>query len=167
MPFTMQSRNDIDRQLLIAELAGTFFRIAEDRYCLTTQKLLARIRDEWRSVPSVMRPWGFWVREYAALLPGADRVDFLAVPERVWFYDGRQYHPENVWKWMRFVSGQTLAPSNPQSDQFPLGRTAFAPYSDSDDYYLEVLWDGRYGMGWRVTSPQDRLSIVNKELWRA
>ena len=130
-------------------------------------QLLALIRAEWQKVPGIWRPWGFWVREYAPLPTGADGVDFLEVPQRVWFYDQNGLRAENVWKWMRFVAAQTLVPTGRPNERSFIGQAAFAPYSEGNDYYLEVLWAGRYGMGWRVALGADERSIIKKELWIA
>lgn len=164
---SVQGQIDNSRQLLIAELAGTLLCIMLGRRRFATQQLLAHISAEWQSVPDTWRPWGFWVREYDFIPADADGVDFLAVPQRVWFHDRAGFRPENIWKWMRFVAAQTLAPTMRATDQFPIGRTAFAPYDESDDYYLEVLWAGRYGMGWRVSLGPDGGSTLKKELWIA
>ncbi len=131
------------------------------------QQCLAQITVEWQKLAVAWRPWGFWVREYAPISGNADGVDYMAIPQQVWFHDQTGLHPENVWKWMRFVAAQTLAPTVRATDQFPIGQTAFAPYSGSDDYYLEVLWAGRHGMGWRVTPGADERIIIKKEIWIA
>jgi hypothetical protein len=132
-----------------------------------SRRLLARIGAEWQTLSETWRPWGFWVREYSSLPADADDVDLLAVPQRVWFHDQAGFRSENVWKWMRFVAAQTLAPTIRATDRFPIGLTAFAPYAGSDDYYLDMLWAGRHGVGWRVALGSDERIIIKQDLWRA
>lgn len=139
----------------------------QSRHNAATQQSLLHIEAEWQGLSETWRPWGFWVREYGPLPIDAYDVDFQAVPRRVWFRDRAGLCPENVWKWMRLVAAQTLAPTARTGDQFPIGQTAFAPYAGSDDYYLEVLWAGRNGTGWRAEPGPDERIIIKNELWIA
>ncbi len=164
--FIMEPTADAAKLKLIAELAGTVSVAAQYRRDKITQHVLVKIRDEWRKLPIEDRPWGFWVREYAPISASADSVDFESVPEWVWFSDGPRMRKENVWSWMRFVAAKILAPQRSATRLFPIGLTAFAPYEDSDDYYVEVLWGGRWGMAWRVSRGSEG-QMLNKELWRA
>ena len=50
---------------------------------------------------------------------------------------------------------------------FPIGETAFAPYEDSDDYYVEVLWGGLWGEAWRVGWGSTGQMLIKNGLWRA
>ena len=163
----MQSQDARNERAAIADLADTLLCIVQSRHASATGQILARNKAEWLTVPAICRPWGFWIREYDPLPVAADDVDQKKVPQRVWFYDNAGLRSENVWKWMRFVAVRTLAPSTQSADNFPFGMTAFAPYEDSDDYYLDVLWAGKYGTGWRVTPGREGRIITKKELWIA
>ena len=106
------------------------------------------------------------MREYAPISADAYDVDFRLVPERVWFFDRSGLREENIWSWMRLVAARTLTPYTFSVPLSPIGLTAFAPYEGSDDYYVEVLWGGRWGMAWRVSRGSEG-QMLNKELWRA
>ncbi len=163
----MEPTADAAKLKLIAELAGTISLAAQHRRENMTRQILVKMRDEWRRLPIEDRPWGLWVREYAPVPASADGVDFGSVPERVWFSDRSGMREENVWSWMRLVAAKALGPEKTLSWLFPIGQTAFAPYDGSDDYYVEVLWGGRWGMAWRISSGSRGQMLIEQELWRA
>jgi hypothetical protein len=111
--------------------------------------------------------WGIWVRQYPAIPDKSDAVDFLAFPDKVWFVEGLKVRQENSWKWMRLVAAVRLAPSPCRDMFFSIGQTAFAPYEGSDDYYVEVLWGGRWGEAWRVGISPEGKFVVKAGLWKA
>lgn len=163
----MEPTADAAKLTLIVELADTISEIALRRRDSMIRQILVKIRAEWRSVPEEYRPWGFWMREYAPIPAGADSLDFQTVPERVWFFDKSGMRSRNVWNWMRFVAAKLLAPDKSPTRMFPIGQTAFAPYEGSDDYYVEVLWGGLWGMAWDISRGPDGRMLTKSELWRA
>ena len=167
MASTMEPPADPAKLKLITELAGVISEAATQRRENMTRQILVKIRSEWRQVPEEYGPWGFWVREYASISADADSVDFEAVPERVWFFDRRGMRQENVWSWMRSVAVGSLAGYTLSVPLSPIGITALASYEGSDDYYIEVLWGGRWGEAWRVGWGSTGQMLIKNNLWKA
>ncbi len=134
------------------------------------QAIFNLINSEWQRLPIDISPFGVWMREYSAIAPDGDSVDFYAFPENVWFLDQAGLRSENVWKWQRLVTVRTHFPETTIKRKRPweIGETAFAPYRDSDSsYYVEVMWDGLWGRAWRMDISAEGVIQNKKELWRA
>lgn len=69
-------------------------------------------------------------------------------------------HFERLWDTAR------LASRDPRfSRMFLIGMASFAPYSGSQDIYLETVWGGLWGRGCRLTANQRGLLEPARELW--
>ena len=97
-------------------------------------------------------------------------------PQAAWFLDNDGVREENVWKWQRFVAVQ-ISHRPPwfsgteggwRTSIFgrthEIGWAAFAPYRDSDLYYLETVWGYLHGMGNAITF-DDSSKNLQRQLW--
>ena len=123
--------------------------------------LLARIIREWMSLPDGSRPWGVWLRYYAPIATDIDHIGTnTSVPLQAWFLDKDGISERSVWEYQRFLVVHWEQPwcgriwkerSLPISTgTYEIGLAAFAPYEDSSDVYLDWIWGGLWGRGWRV-----------------
>ena len=138
--------------------------------------LVDSIVREWQGLPASLCPWGVWIRKYSQMPPGKDQVDASVLPQWVWFLDKYGLHSRNVWEWQRFY---TVHFEQPWCSKFfsmepvhvfgagQIGLAAFAPYAGMDNYYLETLWDGRWGHGWEINFGIDNQLLARTELWIA
>ena len=117
--------------------------------------------------PRLEKAWGLWIRQYPPISVDADNVDYRAFPQKVWFVEGSEVRQENVWKWMRLIAAQELAPIWYTDHVFSIAQAAFAPYSESEDYYVEVWWGCLWGEAWRVSIGPEGQPKFLKELWKA
>lgn len=113
----------------------------------------------WRAVPRDLRPDGFWVAEHA-VIEDVDRSHEAAVVG-VWFVDAKAARARTLSDFMRFVhiqNGETWFPSPWHGQPFAafnsreramhaIGIARIGPTRQSDVYYLEYLWGGRWGAG--------------------
>lgn len=107
---------------------------------------------------------------------GKDHVDASVLPQRVWFLDKYGLHSRNIWEWQRFY---TVHFEQPWCSKFfsmepvpvfgagQIGLAAFASFAGADNYYLEMLWDGKWGKGWEVSPTANSKDLTFRELWIA
>jgi hypothetical protein len=138
--------------------------LLKDKVCRVREEikyyLLRRIADEWKSLPPQSQPWGVWLRYYAPIPEGADKISNSAVPSQVWFLDGRGMREHNIWAFRRFIVVNWEQPwcsrvikerwAGASSGRHEIGFAAFARYEEGRDVYLEIIWGGLKGRGWRV-----------------
>jgi hypothetical protein len=123
--------------------------------------ILELITEEWESLSERFKPMaGVWIRQYAPMPLELDEVnDQTMFPHAVWFLDETGLRQESIWKWRRFLvihwqqpwcSRVGKEPSGIFGHPHEIGLTAFAPYLESDRFYVEMQWGGRFGSGWQV-----------------
>ena len=138
--------------------------------------LLARIRSEWESLPADSRPWGVWLRHYAPL--AADTINLginTGPPLQAWFLDKVGLSERSVWEFQRFLVTHWVQPwcgriwkerSLPVSTgAHEIGLAAFARYEDSSDVYLDWIWGGLWGRGWRIRLSANGEPVDYEGLW--
>ena len=124
------------------------------------QAIIELITEEWFSLPEKFKPAATWIRKYPPVPLDLDEVnDTTMSPELVWFLDESGLRQESIWKWRRFLvihwqqpwcSSICKEPSDIFGNPHEIGLAAFAPYLDSDMFYVEMQWGGRFGSGWQV-----------------
>ena len=138
--------------------------------------MLDKVVREWQDLPASFRPWGVWIRKCVAVSPGEDRINALLMPQFVWFLDERGIQPRDIWEWRRFYVVQfeqrwcsKFWAKEPVSTfgACQIGLAAFAPITDKESYYLETIWDGKYGHGWEITPNIGGRLLTCNELWIA
>jgi hypothetical protein len=137
--------------------------------------LLNLIEQQWRSLPPAAQPWGVWIRSYDCVEPDSNGIAIEAWPQAVWFLDHSGLHERDIWVWQRFrvvlidqpwcQRGFAKEPVHVFGRRHEIGLAAFAPYRNSTDIYLEVIWGGTFGSGWRMGSTMDGATLHQQMIW--
>jgi hypothetical protein len=118
-----------------------------------------------------------WLRYYAPF--AADVRDLsdikLAPPLQAWFLDKSGLDERSVWEFQRFAvthgvqpwCGRILKETSLPISTGPheIGLAAFAEYEDSTDVYLDWIWGGLWGRGWRIKLGADGEPVDYEDLW--
>lgn len=145
----------------------------------TISLLFGYIRDEWIAIPSrFMPPWGVWITQHPPLPPDARDIPNLTYSiQRAWFMQApdRAPQPRSVWEYIRLVIVHFEQPWNafdiPVPDErfqgpcYPIGFAHFAPFIDSQDLCLEIVWGGRWGRGRRLRQTTPDVLTPIQEFW--
>ena len=142
------------------------------------QNLLQLITTEWESLSAEVRPRGVWIRQYAPIPIGAEReIDYSSLPLQTWFLDRRGIRKRSAWEfkrlqvvhleqpWCKKVNKERSALWTPGRHE--IGFVAFAEYENSSDVYIETIWAGLYGNGFRIKLDENGKVIYRSELWIA
>lgn len=142
---------------------------------MNNQAILNLIIEEWEKLPTRYKPPCVWIRQYPAIPLEVDELNDLTMfARRVWFLDNKGLREENVWKWRRFAVVQTQPLwamgrdkiSNPVwGHPHEIGVAGFAPYLNSDKFYVEMSWGNRYGSGWQVTIDENGKAQRERMTW--
>ena len=139
--------------------------------------MLQRIEAEWRELAPQFTPPMMWIVRHQPIESGVAELNSRgSFPEAVWFLNEDGMRAKDVWKWQRFVAVQ-MQPRPPwfagtgsyfQSSVFgkthEIGWAAFAPYENSDLYYLEKVWGHLFGVGDVITF-EDSSKHLQQRLW--
>jgi hypothetical protein len=144
------------------------------------QQLWSLIRQEWEALPEAGKPWGVWITRYAPLAAETSHpLERKSLPLQAWFLEAGMERPDerSIWAFTRFwmmhferpwdVAGWASPDSWFTARCYPLGLASFAPYADSQDFYLETIWGGRWGLGRRLTLTPEGLIERTQGLWIA
>ena len=108
-----------------------------------------------------LKPWGIWITQHSPVPADTHFIELTHTVQLVWLLQDGGFPPQarSIWEYIRFVvmhferpwDPSHLASRDPRFDRiYPLGFAHFAPFSDSEDLYLETLWGPRSGRGRRV-----------------
>lgn len=94
---------------------------------------------------------------------------------RAWFLDKNGMGERSVWEFRRFIvvhfeqpwCGRIWEePSIPiNTKRYEIGMAAFAQYEGGSDVYLDWVWGGLFGRGWRVKFGEDGVAVDYHALW--
>lgn len=149
----------------------------------TRRYFLSRVEWDWRRLSRDERgnTWGVWLREYA---PVPDTLQDLcelgpeAVPVRAWFLDGAGLREMSPWSYVRMVTvhggrhwytGTLCAPASTGgfggARRYSIGHTAMAPYAGCRAVYIEEVWGGLFGRGYRYDLDEQGRPCGGTSLW--
>ena len=138
--------------------------------------VLHHIEAMWQANRQDGRPWSVWVRQHKPLPPAASQARTPVCA--TWFIDRRGIQPRSPWAYARFhtvhfdqpwCAKMFGEPANPLFGRrrHEIGLAAFARYIDSTELYLEMVWGGLGGQGWRVAVGWDGTVHIRQRLWIA
>ena len=141
------------------------------------QVILYFVAAKWRRLRNDRRvdhegeqwPIGCWICQHDPL-PG-DAQDLVTPLNASWFLDTSGIRRMDINIFIRFWTVQLQMPwaadgfPIPHQTDFTIGRhriamAAFAPYDDSDEFYLETIWGGLHAIGMRATVHDGQLEMV-------
>lgn len=137
--------------------------------------ILELIVEEWKSLSEQFKPAAAWIRRYPSVPLELDEInDHTMFPQAVWFLDSGGLRQESIWKWRRFLTvhweqpgcSTLLKEPNPIfGDPHEIAFAAFAPYLESDRFYVEMQWGGRFGSGWQIAINEQGKAQRKLKIW--
>lgn len=132
-------------------------------------QMLEYIREVWRSMPPEEAPRGMWITQYGPLPDDESEPNEQRYPiQHVWLLqnDGLPAQEKSVeeykqlWKdhpeeFFRRIDRHT----------YEFAHAVFAPYAESQDWYLAFTWGPLWGGGWRVGHTAPGVFTRLKQLW--
>ena len=142
------------------------------------QACLDRLVALWEQLPRETRPDGFWVA-------GHDTIQDFEHPDlspvnAAWYVDATGIHQRSPFDLLRFLhiqDGETWFPNSPFIHKSPafacrdnlmhaIGIAHFGPTAESNVYYVDYQWGGRFGRGMLFRHhPEDGRFMGLADVW--
>jgi hypothetical protein len=151
--------------------------IPRETHLEQTPLLLEFISQQWFQLDERSRPPRVWIRQHQPLEQDVDWKPDTSI-ERAWLLDSTGFKEHNINVFSRFAAAHMSHPwwqgvdRPPISSLFQFGKpyefglALFAPYKYLSAFYVEVIWAGLYGRGYRVEC-HDGEVIIRNELWKS
>ena len=142
----------------------------------TIRFALNKIEIEWVRLSADYQPWGVWIRQHVSIPNSViDRLESQAALQRVWFLSREGITPRDPWDYLRMMVVQFEQPwckkmwkertTWSANGPHEIGFAGFAEYENSEDIYVEVIWGGLFGRGWRITIGEQATETGSRLLW--
>ncbi|HEX9996483.1 MAG TPA: hypothetical protein VGB45_05010 [Abditibacterium sp.] len=137
--------------------------------------LLEFVVSKYQQSEPKMRPQYLWVREYDSANSGktGDAFPLMKWANRVWLLNEQGLQERSILDWRRFevihFNGRSsFSPPNPIWNRgvHEIGFAAFSPTNDENIFYLENIYGGLFGSGWRMKIAETGI-LENEMAWIA